>query len=41
MKPSTKANWQIGIAFNLCIYGKRNNEKITVKYLFYNTGTFF
>jgi len=31
---------QVGIAFRLCIYGERNNGKVTAKYLFYNVGIF-
>jgi len=29
-----------GIAFRLCIYDERDNEKITTKYFFYNIDTF-
>jgi len=29
----------VGIEFHLCIYGERNNGKVTEKYLFYNVDT--
>jgi len=32
------AKRQVGIAFCLYIYDERNNEKIVVKYIFYNIG---